>query len=121
MRTFRTSRRHLGALLLSAAVLVTGGGGLAIASSPAPSTPSNATPMGHGINESGMTRAFFKGPRLSFTYTKGFFCDTSVRSTASSGCEAGATFTKAPAKHFDPLFITVPLGFDQPMNMIDCP
>jgi hypothetical protein len=121
MGIFRTSRRRVGALLLSTAVLATGGVGLAIASSPGPATPSNATHLGHGINEFGMTKAFFDGHRLSFTYNKGFFCDTSVRSTASSGCEAGATFNKAPADHFDPLFITVPLGFDQPMNMIDCP
>jgi hypothetical protein len=120
MRIFRTSRRHLGALLLSTAVLAVGGVGLALASAPA-APPSNATHTGHGINEFGMTNAYFAGTRLQFTYTKGFFCDTSVRSTASSGCEAGAPFNHAPAKDFDHLFITVPLGFNQPMNMIDCP
>lgn len=32
-----------------------------------------------------------------------------------------ATFNKPPAKQFDPLYITVPLGFTRPMNMIQCP
>jgi hypothetical protein len=120
MRIIPALRRHLGALLVATAVLVSGGVGLALASGPA-SVPSNATHSGHGIDEYGMTSEFFKGTRLKFTYTKGFFCDTSVRSTASSGCEAGAAFNKAPARHVDPLYITVPLGFNQPMHMIDCP
>ena len=120
MQIFRASRRHLGALLLSTAVLAVGGVGLALASAPA-GPSSNAVHTGRGIDEYGMTNAYFKGTGLKFTYTKGFFCDTSVRSTASSGCEAGVGFNKAPARHFDPLYITVPLGFKQPMNMIDCP
>ena len=76
---------------------------------------------GRGINEYGMTQAFYKGTRLSFTYTKGFYCDTHVRSAASSKCEAGAKWKKAPARDFDPLYITVPLGFKvHPMRM-ECP
>lgn len=75
--------------------------------------------MGRGIGEYGMTKAFYKGSTLSFTYTKGFRCDTSVHSYASSGCEAGANYKKAVAKNIDPLIITVPLGFKAPMT--DCP
>jgi hypothetical protein len=82
---------------------------------------SNAMSKGHGVGEYGMTKAFYNGKATSFTYTKGFFCDTSVKSKASSGCEAGATFKKAPAKDYDPLYITVPLGFTVPMKSMECP
>ena len=44
-----------------------------------------------------------------------------MSSHAGSQCEVGAKWKKAPAKDFDPLYITVPLGFNRPMNMIDCP
>jgi hypothetical protein len=106
-------------LAASAAVAVAGGVGVAVASTSG--TPSNAVGAGRGINEFGMTKAFHSGKALSFTYTKGFFCDTTVSSAASSKCEAGASYKKPPAKQFDPLYITVPLGFSQPMNMLDCP
>jgi hypothetical protein len=76
---------------------------------------------GRGINEFGLTKAFFKGHSTRFTYTRGFFCDRHVKSAASSKCEAGKKWKHAPSKQHDPLFITVPLGFDvKPMNM-DCP
>lgn len=116
MGVFGTSGRRIGLLALSAAIVV--GGGLSIA---AAATGSNAMHKGHGVNEFGMTQAFLKGRSLSFTYTKGFYCDTSVKTASSSGCEGGQNFRKPPAKDFDPLFITVPLGFTQPMNMLDCP
>lgn len=115
MNVLRASRRRIVVALASALMLV--GGGLAIAA--ASSSPSNSG--GHGPNDYGMTHAYFAGTGLSFTYTKGYYCDTSVASSSQSGCEAGATFRKPPAKQFDPLYITVPLGFSQPMNMIDCP
>jgi hypothetical protein len=119
MSTIARSRRRVGLLAVSAAVAVLGG--LGIAEATTDSTPSNAIRPGHGVNEFGMTEAYLHGKSVDFTYTKGFFCDTSVPSAASTGCEAGATYTKAPAKDFDPLYITVPLGFDRPMNMQDCP
>ena len=119
MGVFNSSRRRL-ALAATAAVVVVSGG-LGIAQAGMSSTPSNSRGPGRGINEYGMTKAFFKGTPLSFTYTKGFFCDTTVSSAASTKCEAGATYHHPPAKQFDPLYITVPLGFTQPMSMIDCP
>jgi hypothetical protein len=119
MSTIAKSRRRVGLLAVSAAVAVLGG--LGIAEATTGSTPSNAVTAGHGVNEFGMTQAYLHGKTAQFTYTKGFFCDTSVASAASTGCEAGAAYQKAPAKDFDPLYITVPLGFDRPMNMIDCP
>lgn len=120
MRLPSRSPRRIGVFAAAAAVLIAGGVGVAVAAtSSAP--PSNAMSHGRGINEYGMTQAFYKGTRLGFTYTKGFYCDTHVRSTASSRCEAGATFKRPPSKHFDPLYITVPLGFNEPMDMMECP
>jgi hypothetical protein len=120
MKLFGSGRTRLGALL--ATVLVVGGLGFAFAAggtSAAP--PSNAMSMGRGINEFGMTSAFFKGHSTRFTYTHGYWCDRKVRSTASSKCEAGAKWKHAPSKQHDPLYITVPLGFNaKPMSM-DCP
>lgn len=120
MKSPRLGTRRTVLALAGVAAVAVSGVGIAIAStSSAP--PSNARSAGRGIPEYGMTGAYYKGTRVDFTYTRGYYCDTSVRSTASSKCEAGATFKKAPSKQFDPLYITVPLGFSQPMNMIDCP
>ncbi len=86
--------------------------------------PSNGSNIpGRGINEFGMTAANYNGVALPFTYTKGFVCDTTVASSATSKCEAGATYNSLPpaANHQDPLYITVPLGFTEPMNMLECP
>jgi hypothetical protein len=85
---------------------------------------SNASNIpGRGIGESGMTLANYAGVSLPFTYSKGFFCDTTVASSATSKCEAGAAANSLPpaAAHTDPLYITVPLGFTEPMNMLQCP
>lgn len=120
MKALMNTRRGLLVTAAVTAFAVGGGLAIALAATPAP-PPSNASTLGRGIPEYGMTGAFYKGVRVNFTYTRGFYCDTSVRSAASSGCEAGANFAKPPARQFDPLYITVPLGFSQPMNMIDCP
>ena len=117
MSTFTNRVRAFAAV--AAIVVASGAGVAAAASSTAPS--SNATQAGSGINEYGMTKALFNGHALSFTYSKGFYCDQSVTSGATSGCEAGANFVKAPAKSFDPLYITVPLGFTAPMASMQCP
>jgi hypothetical protein len=105
--------------LVAVTLFAVAGVGIAVAATNEPS--SNASSDGRGIDEYGMTKAFYQGRRSPFTYTKGFFCDTSVTSTASSKCEAGQTFNTPPAAQHDPLYITVPLGFDVPMNMQDCP
>ena len=114
----RFARKRFVAIALVVAV-VAGGAVAAIAATSSP--PSNATAVGTGIDEFGMTAAFYEHQLLDFTYTKGFFCDTSVASTASSGCEVGQKYNTPPAPDFDPLYITVPLGFDVPMNMQQCP
>jgi hypothetical protein len=102
------------------AIVVAGGAGVAAAASTA-APSSNAMQKGMGINEYGMTKSFFNGGTVSFTYSKGYYCDKSVTSGASSGCEAGATYKVPPASSFDPLYITVPLGFTVPMASMECP
>ena len=119
MRFIGKGRTRIVALL--ATVLLAGGIGVAVAATGSSSSPSNAMSAGRGINEFGMTKAFFKGHATSFTYTKGFFCDRHVKSAASSKCEAGAKWKHAPAKQHDPLFITVPLGFTVPTMSMECP
>jgi len=79
------------------------------------------TMKGMGQNQFGKTDGDINHRNLLFTYTKGFFCDTSVAATSSTGCEAGRTFNKPPAKNFDPLYITVPLGFTVPAMKMQCP
>ncbi len=120
MKALIRSRRRL--ITTAALTVLTLGVGLTAAIATGTQGPSsNARAAGRGIPEYGMTSAFYKGTRVDFTYTKGFFCDTTVHSYASSKCEAGSAYKHAPSKQFDPLYITVPLGFSRPMNMIDCP
>jgi hypothetical protein len=107
-------------LAASVAIVVAGGVGVAAAASSA-APPSNATQSGMGMNQFGMTKSFFNGGTVSFTYSKGFYCDKSVSAASSSGCEAGAKFKVAPATNFDPLYIAVPLGFTVPSMSMECP
>jgi len=117
MRSFTKRARVLAA---SVAIVVAGGAGVAAAASTA-APSSNATQKGMGINEYGMTKSFFNGRTVSFTYSKGYYCDKTVTSQASSGCEAGANYKVPPSSNFDPLYITVPLGFTVPMASMECP
>jgi hypothetical protein len=115
--------KRIGRLVaIAVAVTAVAGVGVAVAGINRPFSNASNIP-GRGIGESGMTRANYDGVALDFTYNKGFFCDTSVASTATSACEAGANYNAPPpaAGHFDPLYITVPLGFAEPMNMLQCP
>jgi hypothetical protein len=105
--------------IATVALALVAGVGVALAATD--STPSNAVSNGRGINEFGMTGAFMFGQTKNFTYTQGFFCDTTVSASSSSKCEAGADYVHPPAANFDPLYITVPLGFSVPMNMQECP
>lgn len=107
-------------LAVSMALVVAGGVGVAAAATAAP-TPSNAVHSGVGINEFGMTQSYFNGHTVSFTYSKGFYCDRHVPAASTSGCEAGAAYKVPPAKNFDPLYITVPLGFTVPTMSMECP
>ena len=99
--------------------LVSGVASIALADTGNP--PSNGVTAGRGINEFGETAAYYDHQALDFTYSRGFFCDTSVASSATSGCEVGQPYNTPPSQQFDPLYITVPLGFSVPMNMQQCP
>jgi hypothetical protein len=121
MKLFRGSKRRILVAAVSSLVVLGGSLAIAAASGTQSRTPSNGGGHGRGINEFGLTHAYYKGHRLKLRYDKGYYCDTSVRSTATSKCEAGAKWHKAPAKHFDPLYITVPLGFTRPAMSMQCP
>ena len=97
------------------AVVALAGVGVAVAGVSKPFSNASNIP-GRGIPEAGMTQANYDGVGLDFTYT-------TVASTATSACEGGANPNAAPpaAGHTDPLYITVPLGFTVPMNMLQCP
>jgi hypothetical protein len=107
MRAARTAR--WAAPAAAAAILLAGGGAIANASSH----------TGRGTNEFGMTMGSYQHHTSTFTYTHGFYCDTSVKAVSTTGCEVGERSKVPPAKHFDPLFITVPLGFSS--AGLDCP
>jgi len=107
-------RSRWAALLAPVAAVAIAAGGLGVAQA------TSSTP-GHGPMEFGKTVGFYKGTSVDFTYTHGFVCDTRVPATSSTGCEVGAKWKVAPSKQHDPVFITVPLGFDVPMSHIDCP
>ena len=107
-------------LAASVAVVVATGVGVAAAATTT-MVPSNATQKGMGVGEYGMTQSFYNGRTVNFTYSKGFYCDRHVPSGATSGCEVGAAFKVAPAKNYDPLYITVPLGFSVPTMSMECP
>lgn len=115
-----TTKHRLRAVIATVGLVVALGAGVAAAST-ASTTPSNAMSKGTGVNEFGMTKSFFNGRTVSFTYTKGYYCDRHVSSAATSGCEVGASYKVAPAKDFDPLYITVPLGFSVPTMSMECP
>ena len=106
---------------LVASFVVVAATGVGMAAAATSTVPSNATMAGMGIGEYGMTQSFYNGHTVSFTYSKGFYCDRQVASAATSGCEVGSPYKVAPAKNFDPLYITVPLGFSVPTMSMECP
>ncbi len=76
---------------------------------------------GQGTNGFGKTSDFEAGATLEDVYSRGFYCDTSVPAKSQTGCEVGAGFKVPPAKNYDPLYITVPLGFSVPPMSMQCP
>jgi hypothetical protein len=112
------------------AVIVAGGSGsvaqAATGSGPAGSEPPAAAMhdmhhmgAGTGPNEFGLTMGSYDGAGSTFTYSHGWYCDRHIRAASKSGCEVGTPARVPPSKHFDPLAITVPLGFAAPS--LDCP
>ncbi|MDA8436806.1 MAG: hypothetical protein M0Z98_12570 [Actinomycetales bacterium] len=110
----RTTRRRWARLLTPLAAAAFAVAGLGVASA-------TTTTVGHGENDFGLTTGFYRGHQVEFTYSKGFFCDTTVAAASTTGCEAGQKWKVAPSTQHDPLYITVPLGFSVPHRHIDCP
>ncbi|WP_198170986.1 hypothetical protein [Actinoplanes awajinensis] len=107
-------------LMAAAIALSAGGGAIAhAASSSDPKGEATTATGGRGPNEFGMTMGNHAGHGSSFTYNHGFYCDSHVTAASTTGCEVGEKAKVAPAKDFDPLFITVPLGFTA--KGLDCP
>jgi hypothetical protein len=107
----RPGLRRWAAPVAASAILLSGGAAVAQATTGASA--------GRGVNEFGMTMGQVRGGSSSFTYTKGYFCDTSIPSTSVTGCEVGADAKVNPPGRIDPLYITVPLGFS--VKQQDCP
>ncbi len=114
--TVQNKRRTLAALAVPFAAVALVVGGLSTAQA-----TSKHDVMSMGQNQFGKTDGNFAGSGSSFTYTKGYFCDTSVEADSSTGCEVGAPWKKAPSAQHDPLYITVPLGFTVPAMKMECP
>ncbi|MBC5803264.1 MAG: hypothetical protein GIX03_09800 [Candidatus Eremiobacteraeota bacterium] len=99
--------------------------GLLLASLYAPAyAQQNTDPRGHGrLNAYGKTNNNESGLLLEDIYTRTWFCDLSVPAQSSSGCEVGASYNHPPVppNQFDPLYITVPLGFAVPPMQMQCP
>ena len=74
---------------LAAALFAAGGLGVAQATS---------TGGGHGEMEFGKTVGFYKGSTVTFTYTHGFYCDTTVGAKSATGCEVGQKWNHAPSR-----------------------
>ena len=119
------------ALPITAAVVVAGGLTAAQAVTrtvtPTAATTSVSTSMsgmsgvGRGVNEFGLTVGNVHRSTSIFRYTNGFYCDTHVPAASSTKCEVGTKWKVAPSRQHDPLFITVPLGFNVPEMKMDCP
>ena len=76
---------------------------------------------GHGTDGFGKTDNYDAGRLTNDEYLHGFYCDTTIPAKSATGCEVGTKFMKPPAKSFDPLYITVPLGFSVPPMQMQCP
>ena len=79
------------------------------------------TTIGHGTDGFGKTDNFDAGRLTNDEYLHGYYCDTTIPAKSATGCEVGVKFMKPPAKSFDPLYITVPLGFSVPPMQMQCP
>jgi len=73
------------------------------------------------FNGFGKTDNSIKGNKTTDVYTHTWYCDTSIGAKSMSGCEVGTIFKKPPNQNYDPIYITVPLGFSVPAMSMDCP
>ena len=122
---FPTPRRRalvaaLAALAIAAVAFVTTTGAGASSAPSVHRQSARTLPPGRGANEFGITNGQFRSRDLRFIYTHGYFCDTRVSAQSETKCEVGQKWNRAPSAQHDPLFITVPLGFN-PGRMTECP
>lgn len=95
----------------------------------------NCTSDGPNCENIGLTSDWISGQDVQALYTENFYCDTSVSSSAPSGCEAGAPANHNPAgvggsvpgpsnnytgTNIDPLYIPVPLYSPGPSHPLQC-
>lgn len=75
-----------------------------------------------GCDNVGLTHGYYDDHVVNFLYSANFWCDHSLASKASTGCEAGTTYSHLPpdAASQDSLYIAVPLGFT-PSQGLQCP
>ena len=94
-----------------------------VAASPTAATSSSNAPAAaaRGVDGFGKADSKFDGMPASDIYQAGYYCDTSVRAYSTSGCEVGASGTNPPARSYDYLYITVPMGFAVPPMQMNCP
>jgi hypothetical protein len=111
--------RKTKAIAAGVAITAVAAGGVGVAQAVGSKSPSNAVTVGKGIDQFGLTKGQIGGKDSTFRYTKGFICDTAVKSLASSGCEAGEDAKNSPNGTIDPLYVTVPLGFSPARQ--ECP
>jgi hypothetical protein len=81
----------------------------------------DATSPGSG-GTVGTTQGWYDGKTVTLQYEKNYYCDRSVSSAASSGCEVGADLSVPPRSGPIPvLYVAVPL-FDPTENLnLQCP
>jgi hypothetical protein len=89
------------------------------------------TPSGHSTpteaqqepcQHVGLTHAYWDDHQVNLLYSANFYCDRSVPSHATTGCEGGKTYNHLPpdATSQDTLYIPTPLGFT-PSQGLQCP
>ena len=116
---FKSAKQRLaGAAIV--VTLVAGGAATALAATSTP-PPSNGTAVGTGINEFGMTAAYYDHHTLDFTYTKGFFCDTSVAAKSSTRLRGRPDVQQAAGTELRPAVHHRAARLHVPMNMQQCP
>jgi len=86
---------------------------------------SGSAPPACNADGIGLTKGFYDGHVVNFLYSENYFCDRSVDTKSSDGCEAGASYGKLPpgttsASETDPLYIITPLYTPAPTNL-QCP
>ncbi|MGH2719847.1 MAG: hypothetical protein ACRDJU_14905, partial [Actinomycetota bacterium] len=140
---FRRSRAGLlGASIASLLVVLAGGLGIApaqaapsLVQAPGPNGSNGTTidPLQYNCGNDaptcgqvGESYGYYNGTNVDLLYSENYYCDPSVTSSATTGCEVGASASAGPTgtavdgttlgntTHSDPLYIPVPLFANAP-------